>query len=77
MAAQHEALRTWLNLNDFLMGVDDESALKKLLGLELTGKKRRQFALRIHSRLCHVRRQAELESIKSAAPPQRVGRRTK
>lgn len=52
------ALLTWTALND-AMREADEALCKQLLNEELKGKKRKQFVLRIHSRLNRVRADRE------------------
>lgn len=51
-------LRTWTALNDALRDAG-EAACTRLLELEKAGRRRKQFILRIHSRLNHVRRDRE------------------
>lgn len=51
-------LRSWEALNDHLINAD-EARCKELLQLEINGRKRRQFLLRIHSRLNKVRADRE------------------
>lgn len=64
----NSALTTWDNLNTHVMNTDDEAKLQKLLKEELDGRKRKQFVLRIHSRLNKLRADRErvelLEKIK-------------
>jgi hypothetical protein len=54
----HPDLSSWENLNDALRDAD-EVFCKKLLKLEQEGRRRKQFLLRIHSRLNKVRADAE------------------
>ena len=57
---------TWVDLNDRLMTAD-EATCAALLELERTGKARRQFMLRIHSRLNKVRADRERRELRAAA----------
>lgn len=59
-------LKTWIGLNDFLMSASEESC-EKLLQEELKGRKRRQFMLRIHSRLNKLRAIRERKELKGKA----------
>lgn len=62
---QHKdpVLQTWSGLNEHLLQAD-EAECKRLLALELRGRRRRVIALRIHSRLNFVRAQSERDVIK-------------
>lgn len=51
-------LTTWINLNEALMG-GDLALAERLLAEEKKGKKRKQFLLRIHSRINKLRADAE------------------
>ena len=51
-------LATWIGLNEALMAGDLELA-ERLLKEEQKGKKRKQFMLRIHSRINKLRADAE------------------
>ena len=51
-------LTTWIGLNEALMAGDLELA-ERLLKEEQKGKKRKQFMLRIHSRINKLRADAE------------------
>ncbi len=59
-----KGVRTWLELNDILRNAD-EALCKKLLKEELTGRKRKMFASRIHSRLNKARADREREELGS------------
>lgn len=48
-------LISWEALNDAIMKAETEEECAKLLKQELRGRKRKQFALRIHSRLNKLR----------------------
>lgn len=54
----NDALKTWEGLNAALQGCDEASAAK-LLKEELAGRRRKQFMLRIHSRLNKARADRE------------------
>ena len=54
----HEILSTWINLNDALRGCSEDFC-HKLLKAEMSGKKRKTFINRIHSRLNKVRADRE------------------
>ena len=56
--ASSPALSSWTALND-AMREADEALCQLLLKEELKGKKRKQFVLRIHSRLNRVRADRE------------------
>jgi hypothetical protein len=59
-----EELKTWAKLNEAVQSATEEYC-RKLLHIEISGKRRKQFMLRIHSRLNKVRAQSErLELIK-------------
>lgn len=47
-------LGSWVDLNEFIRDCNQKDA-EELLKAELSGKKRKQFALRIHSRINKVR----------------------
>ena len=53
-----DVLRTWIALNDALRNADEEYC-QQLLKHEQAGKQRKQFILRIHSRLNKVRADRE------------------
>jgi hypothetical protein len=55
-------LETWIGLNETLKTCDEEVA-QQLLKAETSGKARRQFLLRIHSRLNKLRAQRERQEI--------------
>lgn len=60
-------LRTWVALNEAMQSATEEQCLK-LLAAEKKGKRRKQFMLRIHSRLNRVRAARErAELIKLAS----------
>ena len=50
---------SWQELNEALSRVEDEHVCQALLNLELGGKRRKQFALRIQSRFQRLRGQRE------------------
>lgn len=60
-----EVLSSWINLNSALKGADEDYC-NQLLSHERANKRRKQFMLRIHSRLNKVRadrERAELEAV--------------
>ena len=57
---------TWVGLNDRLMTADEATCVA-LLELERAGKARRQFMLRIHSRLNKVRADHERRELVAVA----------
>lgn len=65
-----DALSTWEKLNATLMS-GDESDARVLLRAEMAGRKRKQFMLRIHSRLNYLRacreRQEIMEGLREAS----------
>lgn len=54
-AVKNEALRTWKALNEAILKLDDEAQVRALLAEEKAGRRRKQFMLRIHSRLNRIR----------------------
>lgn len=59
------ALSSWISLNDAIMSAN-EADCQQLLKAELdvkTGKRRKQFVFRIHSRLNKVRADREREEL--------------
>jgi hypothetical protein len=50
-----KALSSWKSLNATLMALEDEAELEALLGVELRGERRPQFAMRIHCRFNKLR----------------------
>ena len=58
IAITNEVLQTWSNLNAKLQDCDEATAAK-LLKEELSGRRRKQFMLRIHSRLNKTRADRE------------------
>ena len=52
---ENPILGTWSSLNQYVMVTDDEKALAALLKVEQAGKARKQFILRIHSRINRLR----------------------
>lgn len=56
-------LQTWIGLNDALRTADEDQC-QKLLDEELAGRRRKQFLLRIHSRLNKVRADRERGELK-------------
>lgn len=59
-------LKTWVGLNEALMG-GDLTLAEKLLTAEKKGKARKQFLLRIHSRINKLRADAERAALLGAA----------
>jgi len=59
-----DVLATWIGLNEALMAGDIKLA-ERLLAEESAGKRRKQFMLRLHSRINKLRAQAEREAIMS------------
>ncbi len=51
-------LQTWINLNDAILEASEEEC-QKLLKEEMTGRRRKMFVRRIHSRLNRLRGQRE------------------
>lgn len=62
---RNEALKSWDILNEFLK-TSDEGQCLALLKEEKTGRARKQFIMRIHSRLNRVRAQREREELKAS-----------
>lgn len=58
----HQALQTWNKLNDVLRSADEKTCLN-LLEVEMKGRNRIAFLLRIHSRLNKVRADNERVNI--------------
>lgn len=58
----YEVLRTWNGLNAALRSCTEAYA-RRLLQLEQTGRRRKLFLLRIHSRLNYIRAQRERRSL--------------
>lgn len=56
------ALATWQSLNEFIVNADEETC-QALLAIEKKGKKRKQFLLRVHSRLNKVRADRERKEL--------------
>lgn len=59
---ENPALQTWIGLNDELRDAD-EIRCQELLNEELSGRKRKQFIKRIHSRLNKVRADRERKEL--------------
>jgi len=59
-------LKTWVGLNEVLMG-GDLALAERLLAAEKKGKARKQFLLRIHSRINKLRADAERAALVGAA----------
>lgn len=55
---QPPELKTWVGLNEALMG-GDLALAERLLAAEKKGKARKQFMLRIHSRINKLRAEGE------------------
>lgn len=62
---QPPGLKTWVGLNEALMG-GDLALAERLLAAEKKGKARKQFLLRIHSRINKLRADAEREALLGA-----------
>lgn len=62
---QPPELKTWVGLNEALMG-GDLALAERLLAAEKKGKARKQFLLRIHSRINKLRADAEREALLGA-----------
>ena len=56
-------LRTWDQLNEFIMSTVDVTILEKLLHEEIDGRNRRKFVSRIHSRLNKLRAHKERDTL--------------
>ena len=52
-------LRSWTELNDWLMSVDDEAIVRRALAKERRGRNRSHFVRRIYSRLARLRSRRE------------------
>lgn len=59
-------LETWIDLNQALMS-GDLTLAERLLDAEKKGRKRKQFMLRIHSRINKLRAEDEREKIRAGA----------
>ena len=57
-----DPLDTWVDLNKFIMKAGEQDC-QKLLKIELKQRKRKIFALRIHSRLNKIRAARERKEI--------------
>ena len=66
MTTELPELRTWLLLNDAMQEAD-EAECQRLLKVELKGKRRKLFLLRIHSRLNKVRADRERAELRGKA----------
>ena len=55
---ENPALRSWVSLNDAIRKADEDRC-NDLLQEELAGRRRRQFIMRIHSRINKVRADRE------------------
>lgn len=66
MTTELPELRTWLLLNDAMQEADEAECLR-LLKAELKGRRRKQFLLRIHSRLNKVRADRERVELREKA----------
>ena len=58
----HQALKTWLDLNLFLLQADERACLD-LLKTERAGRARCRFILRIHSRMNRMRAARERKEL--------------
>lgn len=56
------APHTWVELNDVVRNADEDTC-QKLLDLELRGKARKRFVLRIHSRINRLRADRERKAL--------------
>lgn len=63
-----QELKSWVALNAALLEAD-EARCVELLDAELAGRCRKQFLLRIHSRLNRMRAGAERLTLKTKAEP--------
>lgn len=59
-------LATWIDLNSALMS-GDLALAEKLLKSEQQGRQRKQFMLRIHSRINKLRAETERQKIRAGA----------
>ncbi len=64
-AIKNPILRTWVALNEAVMGSVDVDYLQSLLAEELEGRKRKLFLMRIQSRMNKLIGQAALAEAKS------------
>jgi hypothetical protein len=64
--AIQSALTSWVNLNSAVIGAD-EATCQALLAAEKSGKARRMFMLRIHSRYNKLRADRERQELTSVA----------
>lgn len=62
----NQALTSWVNLNEELQDCDEPNA-QSLLQQELKGRRRKQFLLRIHSRVNKLRADRERQELKGMA----------
>ena len=58
----HPALQTWRTLNDYIMASSLDEC-RELLQLELEGRCRKQFVLRIHHRINKLRLAKERDEL--------------
>ena len=63
---QMPELATWIDLNSALMS-GDLALAEKLLKSEQQGRQRKQFMLRIHSRINKLRAETERQKIRAGA----------
>jgi hypothetical protein len=61
---QPPELDSWIGLNEALMGGDLKLA-ERLLAAEKVGKQRKQFLMRIHSRINKLRAEGERAELKA------------
>jgi hypothetical protein len=60
---KHPALRSARDLNAWLMEVEDEAELRRVLALERRGAARPSFVRRIYSRLARLRSRRERAAV--------------
>lgn len=60
--SRHKALSTWIFLNEYIIDADEETC-KVLLEEEISGRGRKSFIRRIHSRLNRVRADKERKKL--------------
>lgn len=66
IVVKSESLKSWNNLNEAMRNAD-EKLCAKLMAEERKGRRRKEFMLRIHSRLNKVRADREREEINKVA----------
>lgn len=63
----HPALQSWQILNDYIVNASEEECLQ-LLELERTGRARKMFLYRIHSRFNRMRYARERRELLESVP---------